>query len=72
MHLNLPGVFQVYDLNRDGTIAYDEMLQIVRSVYLMVGRMAELPEDEKTPEKVRFTKSVSKAGICTDKNGLGW
>lgn len=47
-----PGAFQLYDINGDGFITYDEMLQIVRSIYKMTGQMVRLPEDEDTPEKV--------------------
>lgn len=46
------GAFQLYDINQDGYITYDEMLQIVRSIYKMTGQMVRLPEDEDTPEKV--------------------
>lgn len=45
------GAFQLYDINQDGFITYDEMLQIVRSIYKMTGQMVKLPEDEDTPEK---------------------
>lgn len=47
------GAFQLYDINGDGFITYDEMLQIVRSIYKMTGQMVKLPVDEDTPEKVR-------------------
>ena len=50
----LPGAFQLYDIDRDGTITYDEMLQIVRAIYKMTDQMVQLPEDENTPEKVRL------------------
>lgn len=49
----LPGAFQLYDIDRDGTITYEEMLQIVRAIYKMTDQMVQLPEDENTPEKVR-------------------
>lgn len=48
------GAFQLYDINGDGYITYDEMLQIVQSIYLMTGQMVKLPSDEDTPEKVRL------------------
>ncbi len=48
----MTGAFQLYDINNDGEISYDEMLQIVRSIYKMTGQMVKLPEDEDTPEKV--------------------
>ncbi|EJT53208.1 hypothetical protein A1Q1_07446 [Trichosporon asahii var. asahii CBS 2479] len=47
----LKWAFQLYDINQDGFITYDEMLQIVRSIYKMTGQMVSLPEDEDTPEK---------------------
>jgi Ca2+-binding EF-hand superfamily protein len=48
----IAGAFQLYDINQDGFITYDEMLAIVRSIYKMTGQMVKLPEDEDTPEKV--------------------
>jgi len=48
----LPGAFQLYDIDKDGFITYDEMLQIVSSIYKMTGQMVKLPADEDTPEKV--------------------
>jgi len=47
----LQWAFQLYDIDGDGFITYDEMLQIVRSIYKMTGQMVKLPEDEDTPEK---------------------
>lgn len=41
----------MYDIDKDGTITYDEMLQIVQSIYKMTGEMVKLPPDEDTPEK---------------------
>jgi Ca2+-binding EF-hand superfamily protein len=49
------GAFQLYDIDKDGTITYDEMLQIVQSIYRMTGEMVKLPADEDTPEKARFS-----------------
>jgi hypothetical protein len=54
LHLTLDppaGAFQLYDIDKDGTITYDEMLQIVQSIYKMTGEMVKLPADEDTPEK---------------------
>lgn len=50
--LSLTGAFQLYDINKDGTITYQEMLQIVQAIYKMTGQMLKLPENEETPEKV--------------------
>jgi Ca2+-binding EF-hand superfamily protein len=49
------GAFQLYDIDGDGFITYDEMLEIVRSIYKMTGEMVKLPRDEDTPEKVCCT-----------------
>lgn len=47
------GAFQLYDIDKDGFITYDEMLQIVQSIYKMTGEMVNLPPDEDTPQKVQ-------------------
>jgi len=52
------GAFQLYDIDKDGTITYDEMLQIVQSIYKMTGEMVKLPADEDTPEKARGFSSL--------------
>ena len=49
-----PGAFQLYDIDGDGFISHDEMLQIVKSIYRMTGQMVKLPTDEDTPEKVHI------------------
>ena len=56
--LLLSGAFQLYDIDGDGTITYDEMLQIVQSIYKMTGSMVKLPLDEDTPEKVCLSSSL--------------
>lgn len=45
------GAFQLYDINNDGLITYEEMLKIVQSIYDMTGDMVKLPSDEDTAEK---------------------
>lgn len=68
VHLtNYPGAFQLYDIDKDGTITYDEMLQIVQSIYKMTGEMVKLPSDEDTPEKVPLAPhllSLSSLTVC--------
>lgn len=63
------GAFQLYDINQDGFITYDEMLQIVKSIYKMTGQMVKLPEDEDTPEKVSrpicYRLSFGVFGLCS-------
>ncbi|OMJ07794.1 Neuronal calcium sensor 1 [Smittium culicis] len=43
--------FELYDIDKDGFITEDEMLQIVSAIYKMLGNMVQLAEDEDTPEK---------------------
>ncbi|KAG0334544.1 hypothetical protein BG004_000363, partial [Podila humilis] len=58
--------FQLYDIDNDQTITYDEMLSIVDAIYKMVGTMVKLPPDEDTPEK-----RVSKIFSLMDKDKDG-
>ena len=60
----MPGAFKLYDLDNDGSITKDEMLQIVTSIYAMVGNSVKLPDEENTPEKrvERIFRMMDKVG----------
>ena len=45
------GAFSLYDLDDDGYITKDEMINIVDAIYSMVGNLLDLPKDEDTPIK---------------------
>ncbi|KAF9113618.1 Neuronal calcium sensor 1 [Mortierella sp. AM989] len=62
----LKWAFQLYDIDDNNSITFDEMLSIVDAIYKMVGTMVKLPPDEDTPEK-RVTKIFSL--MDKDKNG---
>jgi len=47
----LDWAFTLYDVDSDGYITRQEMIDIVDAIYSMVGNMIELPKDEDTPEK---------------------
>ncbi|KAJ1671277.1 Calcium-binding protein NCS-1, partial [Spiromyces aspiralis] len=47
----LEWIFNLYDLDNDGYVSRDEMYNIIEAIYLMMGSMVQMPEDEDTPEK---------------------
>merc|ERR1712157_72073 len=47
----LEWAFRLYDLDNNGTITRDEMLQIVKAIFSMVGNHANFKDDDNTPEK---------------------
>ena len=51
MTLSSSGAFKLYDLDGDGTITRDEMLEIVKAIFSMVGNHAKFKDDDNTPEK---------------------
>ncbi|XP_042300449.1 neuronal calcium sensor 1-like, partial [Sceloporus undulatus] len=62
----ISGAFKLYDLDNDGYITRNEMLDIVDAIYQMVGNTVELPEEENTPEK-----RVDRIFAMMDKNADG-
>ncbi|XP_009999720.1 PREDICTED: calsenilin-like [Chaetura pelagica] len=45
----LKWVFDLYDINKDGYISKEEMLEIMRSIYEMMGHCTQPPPQDNTP-----------------------
>lgn len=48
---DLTGVFQLYDIDRDGTISHDEMVRVMESIYKMIGKGTEEAATEASKER---------------------
>ena len=59
------GAFQLYDHDADGVISKQDMLTVVRSIYLMIGSLLEMPVEENTPEK-RVEKIFRQMDLVSD------
>lgn len=51
--------FKLYDVNEDGLISKPDLISIIRSIYLLMGKKKESEDDELIREKVDSFFNVS-------------
>ncbi|NXH20620.1 CSEN protein, partial [Bucco capensis] len=66
VHQKLKWAFDLYDINKDGYITKEEMLEIMKSIYDMMGRCTQPPLRDNTP-----TEHVELFFQKMDRNGDG-
>ena len=54
LSISITGLFQLYDIDKDGTITYKEMVSIVKANHKVTSSVQNSRENEPTPEEVRL------------------
>lgn len=62
LHERLQWIFKLYDVNGDGTITKDGMLNIVTAIYEMMGRYTDPSIDENTAKE--HVERVFQVRVC--------